>query len=202
MHGSRLFNAIIGLVALATVAAYFIYNRAPIAAGANGRVYARSPQSVQAELQHLPTPMVFTGPRLRLKGQTTDRTEWALQEDGGLPIAIIATHTPEKDGKATRVQVVVNAPEVPAGGPNPLQKVTIVKLFQATIMEQIDATLTGRAFSSKNVSPEMATAMAMNIRVISRQMDRAAEASAEQSRRNIEKAYEAEARGETPTRRW
>ena len=195
MTGSKPLDRILALITFVIVCvAYVVWPT-------TGRVYDLSKQDVRANLRKMTTPVVFTGPKLRLKDEQADRMNWALEEQGGPPVLVSAALSTEKNGNATRVVVSVTPPALASGGPNAIQRVAIQKLFLSTMIEQIDATLTRREFVWMKVAPEMFIAMAVSMTAISKQMERAGEASVAQDRRNIERAYEAEARGERPAGR-
>lgn len=167
----------------------------------SGTTYPVSARDAHKVLTAIEPPyFLFGGSAVGGRPQQIDngKLRWTLRHaDANGAIAFIAA-IEDQGEQQSKVTVTVE----PGDGPN-REKVakaleenaSIVALYKAAMVEQIDAALEKRSFDFGAIQGQLARATIAAMPQISADMDRAAEASRKRSSENMDRAYREEARG-------
>ncbi|AZI35908.1 hypothetical protein NT2_04_04580 [Caenibius tardaugens NBRC 16725] len=168
----------------------------------SGTTYPVSAREAHKVLTAIEPPyFLFGGSAVGGRPQQIDngKLRWTLRHaDSQGAIAFIAA-IEDQGAQQAKVTVTVE----PGDGPNKEkvakaleENASIVALYKAAMVEQIDAALEKRSFDFGAIQGQLARATIAAMPQISADMDRAAEASRKRSSENMDRAYREEARGE------
>jgi hypothetical protein len=179
------------VVVAAIVALAYLFPRLDVRGGG---AYSMPLERVNMVIDHTDLPaLIFADKAANVKHWRPDQSTsiWAiLGERNAELLWLVATTTAE--GKKTRVQVQVKAPESEAKElvERGLKEYAAIReLYRAALAEQIDANLNARDFNLKRISAPISRAMVVALPNVKKRFENAAAEYDRRERENIERAY-------------